>query len=151
MLIKYEKPPIWDEACRAFNLAGHKPIFAWGNTIYQPFDRDDLNDSLLAHERVHGLRQLMYHPTEVMRESATQEDRVLAWWHRYLADPQFRLDEELPAHRAELGVHYIKEPNRKARRRSLTYVAGRMCSPLYAWPVGMLNLEKAKAMLKEKF
>lgn len=136
MRVVYDKPPMFDEIAKAFDLTGTKPIFAFGSVIYQPFDQKPLGPALMAHESVHGLRQ---------------GTLIETWWRQYIDDPVFRLGEEIAAHRAELGVHYLQSEDRSERRRWLTHVAARLCSRLYAYPPGLITFERAKKVLREEF
>jgi hypothetical protein len=61
-------------------------VFAHGERIYNPSGQV-LSPALWAHERVHCARQL--------------ESDVANWWKRYISDRDFRLEEEVLAHRAE--------------------------------------------------
>jgi hypothetical protein len=97
-------PPNWREINAAFNVRGKPVIYCYGDAIYNP-QRISVGPDLLAHERVHSLRQGR-HPD--------------MWWRRYIADVEFRLQEEIPAHRAELGVS-----------GDLDKIARRLAGPLY--------------------
>lgn len=152
MHIKHEKPPLYDLIAARFKLDGHKPIFAWGNTLYQPFSTDELPEYLIAHERVHGARQIMLADGIIDRDAAvSHDDKIRLWWERYCKDDRWRLEEELMAHRAEYIARALRMSSRADRRRALTTVAQRLCSPLYGWPRGMVNETKAKMLLKEEF
>jgi len=65
----------------------------------------------------------------------------MAWWEKYLTDIEFRLDEELAAHRAEYKAWCAVSLNRQQRRFYLTQVAARLASPLYG---NMLTYHQAK-------
>jgi hypothetical protein len=106
-------------------VRGQAIIFAYGDTIYYP-GPGKLSPSLIAHEEVHGARQL-WDPE--------------AWWARYLTEPKFRLDEEVLAHRAEYQALF----NSGAKFEELDKVARRLCSPLYG--AGM-TLERARDLVR---
>lgn len=130
MRIVKDYPPIFDEIDRAFNLNGRRVIFAWGDTIFNPYDID-VPPCLLAHEAVHGARQ---------------GADILGWWRRYMDEPAFRFAEEVPAHIAEYqSLVSGAGGNRDARRRYLTHVAQRLASPLYG---SLISVDKAKQQLK---
>lgn len=79
-------PPNIAEIRTRFRLPpGAGIIFAYGDTIYNP-DGISISPFLLAHEQTHQ-RQQGCDPA--------------GWWHRYLADLPWRLDQELEAHRVE--------------------------------------------------
>lgn len=140
MRIVHEFPPLYAEMQAAFpGMRGIKPIFAWGDVIYNPH-RIAITPQLEVHESVHAERQLKFrlpeHTDAAIAELETRADfqhwRVEAWWRRYMADPAFRLMEELLAHAAEYRA-YIDSPtcNRHIRRAALKAIAQRMASPLY--------------------
>lgn len=112
--VVFDYPPLFDEIDRVFHVRGQPIIYAYGARIFNP-TRIEIPPQLLAHEAVHGHRQL---------------PDVAAWWRRYLVDVPFRLAEELPAHRAELEW-LLKNGNRKQRRAAIRVVAGKLAAPLY--------------------
>lgn len=117
MEIVVDCPPIYDELCRAFPIAGKPMIFAWGGRIFNPQNILVL-PILIAHETVHGVRQA---------------GDIEGWWRRYIDDAAFRLDEEVRGHLAE--YEYLLRtggrPDRNARRRALRATAKRLASPVY--------------------
>ena len=127
MRIVKDYPPMIDEIDAAFNVRGKGIIFAWGDTIFNPAWHD-IPPSLIAHEQVHGRRQ---------------GADVRGWWLKYIDDPQFRLEEEIHAHRAEYQ-HIARNGNRPERRRGLKLIASRLSSPLYG---KMITLKQAKEIL----
>lgn len=90
-------------------------IFTYGHTIYNPAGVH-LDRPLIAHESVH------------MRQ---QGDDPAAWWERYLIDPEWRLQQELEAHRVEWHVFRIRCFSREKRNRFLFGLATRLASPMY--------------------
>jgi len=130
--IVHDRPPNYDK----INAVLHPPrnaIFCYGDIIYFPAG-GELPPELIAHEEVHSRRQ---------------GDAVEEWWDKYLASPEFRLAEEIPAHRAEY-LEYIKtRPGlpRSRRRYVLKMIAKRLSGGLYG---KVITLDKAKkAILKE--
>ena len=63
-----------------------KPIFCYGDTIYNPH-KIEITKDLEAHEEVHR------------RQQGNNPD---LWWEKYLQDPEFRLRQELEAY----GIQY---------------------------------------------
>lgn len=124
-----ENPPLFDELDAAFKIAGKSVIFAFGDRVYNP-QRIAMTVPLMAHEAVHGQRQ---------------GSDIMGWWRRYIADPEFRLAEEIPAHRAELVEMLRLTTNRVERRQIILVVALKLCSPLYG---KLITLDKAKRALK---
>lgn len=115
MRVAPEFPPNYPEIVAAFpGIRGRKPIFAWGDVIYNPH-RVIVPPQLVAHEMVHAERQGV---------------SPALWWQRYIADPRFRLMEELLAHVAEYGA-CLELGNRHTRRAALKAIAEKMASPLY--------------------
>lgn len=133
MIVKHERPPNFDAIDAAFHVEGKPIIFAYGLTIFNP-DGGPIRPELIAHEAVHGFRQ---------------GDDIEGWWTRYIADPKFRLDEEIPAHQAEYA-HFCRNNRagqaRNSRRLYLHHVAARLASPLYGQ---MIRYEHARKLVKE--
>lgn len=126
------RPPLFDEIDAKFNIHGRPVIFAWGDTIFVPSGSLDLHGSLVAHERVHGDRQLGYNPLGTLdKMQRTPEHRIVSWWLRYLADIDFRREEELLAHVAEYRHLCEHAGGRNERRRHLSIVAAKLSAPLY--------------------
>lgn len=126
-------PPNFQAIKAVFPMA-IKPtvIFAYGDIIYNPSGKA-IPPEIIAHEEVHGKRQL--------------EMGVELWWERYLTDKQFRYDEELLAHREEYKQHCKLYTSRAHRRSGLILIARRLCSPLYG---SVVNMEKAKLDLTKE-
>lgn len=132
MRVVVAKPPLFDEIDTAFGIAGKPVIFAFGDTIYNPMGVR-IGEELMAHEAVHGKRQ---------------GSDVEGWWRRYIADPEFRLEEELPAHVAEYRAFCLNNTKghaRNARRLALHHIAARLASPLYG---RLISYEAARKALK---
>jgi len=108
-------PPIFDEIDAVFHIGTKPVIFSYGASIYNP-QGVSIPPQLIAHEAVHGERQ--------------QWD-VKGWWRRYIDSPQFRLEEEIPAHVAEYQWLVRDGRSRNERRMALKRTAKRMASPLY--------------------
>lgn len=146
MRIVQAYPPMIEEIDAAFNVRGKAILFAWGETIFNPAGVD-VPPELVAHEKVHGRRQL----GAAIHGTARGEDAVRQWWHRYIADPTFRLAEEIPAHVAEFGVLCANNrgrwrSERNMRRTLAAHVARKLSSPLYGRLIG---LNEAKQLLMD--
>lgn len=120
----YLFPPNYHDINRAFDVRGKPIIFAYGDTIYNP-SRIKLPPQLIAHEAVHQARQ---------------GNNPRGWWERYIAEPAFRLDEEIPAHIAEYKVM----ADRADCEIYLFRIAGRLASPLYG---SLISAERARAVI----
>jgi hypothetical protein len=122
-------PPNFDEILAAFPGAdGDSVMFCWGDIIYAP-GRTSVADYFHAHESIHAIQQ---------------GDDPAGWWKTYIASPAFRLEQELPAHRAEFEFR-CRSLSRKKRRMLLREIAGKLASPLYG---SLISLGKAKAALR---
>lgn len=129
-------PPNFKAINEAFNVRGKPVIFAYGNTIYNP-RRIQIGPWLVAHERVHMERQ------------AAIAGGPEAWWREYIADPVFRLEEELPAHRAEFqflraGMAVDRRDAETAIPAALHFIAERLASPLYG---SLIGIDEAKRLI----
>jgi hypothetical protein len=61
----------------------------------------------------------------------TLEDKILAWWDRYLVDTDFRLEQELEAHRVEYRTFCSRNKDRNLRAKYLHATSSRLASPMY--------------------
>lgn len=87
MRVVDDYPPNFRDIASAIPaVADSKPIYCYGDAIYNPHGREITAD-LQMHEQVH---------------SKQQGDSPETWWLRYLSDPAFRLSQELEAY----GVQY---------------------------------------------
>jgi hypothetical protein len=113
------RPPNFESIVAVFPGAKHPGvIFTFGGTIYAPGFKD-LPVVLRAHEGVHFSRQTA---------TGMTPDR---WWDRYLVDVEYRLDEELKAHRAEYRSYCDLTKSREDRIRYLHTVGAKLAAPLY--------------------
>jgi hypothetical protein len=127
----FDFPPIYDEIKAVFPMASRGVIFAWGDKIYNP-GRVHIPLQLIAHERVHGRRQ---------------GSDVQGWWIRYLNEKEFRLNEEILAHMAEMECLLGPNPNRQMRRQTLRSISKRLSNPLYRYGISRVQ---AQVLLKRK-
>lgn len=107
-LIKYsnKKPPIWDELIRYFpDVTWDSGVLVcYGDTYYS---KNPGTPDLVAHETVHMLQQA--------------EIGIKEWWMKYLTDPKFRLDQELPAYKRQLQVFNDSLMNVHRNERRIRY------------------------------
>lgn len=83
MTIKEESPPNYLDIVKVFGyLTDKKPVFCYGNTIYNPF-KVEVTPDLEIHEDTHRQQQ------------STAPD---IWWDKYLTDTTFRLNQEVEAY-----------------------------------------------------
>jgi hypothetical protein len=115
-MIKIERPPNFEQILAAFPDAA-KPgvIFAFGEDIFAP-SGDNIPIALLKHENVHQERQRKVTPE--------------SWWKDYIADAEYRYQEELHAHVAEF-IYQVPRLDRNQRAKLLMSTAQRLTAPLY--------------------
>ncbi len=117
MEIRIEKPPVWEEANKAFKLQ-KGVVFTYGNIIYNP-DNIEISGDLMVHERTHA------------RQQEYNETVAKVWWDRYLIDPAFRLEQEVAAYAAQYRYICAIVKDRNTRDRNLRALATFLSSPLY--------------------
>lgn len=132
--VRKEYPPIFDMIVKVFPMAA-KPgvVFAWGGILYNPANVE-VTPWMAAHENVH------------MRQQEDYDGGVLGWWGQYLADLDFRFEQEKPAHVEEYRRWCIEFKRRNSRRVGERMIAERLSGPLYN---NMISYEKARAILKD--
>lgn len=118
MKILIEKPPIWDEAHRHFEIDDSMTIYTWGDIIYNPAGIE-IGGDLIAHENQHRLQQIRY------------QGGKEKWWDDYFDNPQFRADQEAQAYAAQYDYYCSQTKDRNERYRLLNILATSMSSPLY--------------------
>ncbi len=134
MKVVHAPPPIFEEILSVFPDAGRPGVmFCFGDKIYAPGPPRTIGREFVAHEQVHCDRQ---------------GADILAWWRRYLVDPVFRLEEELPAHIAEFKslceqqrAHWVSY--RALRRTVAAHVARKLAAPLYGRMITVEDARKA--------
>lgn len=116
MKVEVSRPPNFVAIAAVFPhvLTTYGVLYCWGDAIFNP-DGVKITPSLAAHEEVHSIRQ---------------DGNPGPWWDKYLDDPRFRFDEEVPAHIIEYATIY-KSSHRAHRRLHLKDIAGRLAGPLY--------------------
>lgn len=105
-------------------------IFAYAPNVYVPSGRP-LTSPLRAHESVH-LRQ--------------QGDDPETWWERYLLEPDFRLSQEIEAHRAEWREVQRALPDRNQQNSERIAIARRLSGPLYG---NAMTMREALRQIKD--
>lgn len=125
-------PPNIEAIDAAFKVKGQPILYAYGDKIFNPA-AVNVPPHLIVHEEVHGDRQ------------GTDVD---GWWDRYIADPEFRLAEELPAHVAEFKALCAAQRHRWVSERSMRRViasdmARKLAAPLYGNLISVSEAKKA--------
>lgn len=134
-------PPNIDEVDAVFHCRDLDVFYSWGDRVFSSHGQV-VPPALLAHEQVHCDRQLVH------------SGGVVGWWRAYIADPAFRLDEEVLAHRAEYrwwaarpGADRPVIGFRSGRLYHLTHIAKRLSGPLYG---NLITLSDAKQVIERK-
>ena len=135
MKILKEYPPCWKDLDEAFKLTeqGIKPYIAYGDIIYNPFDLGVTRDAY-EHECTHGFQQAY--------------DPVVAnlWYQLYIADPVFRLSQEVEAYGAQYRFICGEYKDRNKRVRFLNELARMLTGPMYG---NLVVHSEAQKLIKE--
>lgn len=123
MRILHTLPPNFAAINRAFNVRGKSVIFCYGSTIHNP-SRIDVTPELIAHEMVH---------------SEYQGNDPKGWWESYIAEPKFRLAQEIVAHCAEFCAF-----RDRGRADMLDKISERLASPMYG---SLIDLAEARRII----
>lgn len=143
-------PPNIDEIDAAFGvrkiLEKQSIYFSWGDRIFNP-GGTDISPAIMRHEIVHGMQQKSERDARISIDHGCR-----AWWIKYLHDPEFRLAQEIEAHRAEYEWHRDRneasQPYRGYRSRldfRLQQIALRLSGPLYGRLISLSEAKKAIA------
>lgn len=129
-IVRVEYPPIMDKIEQTFGaLRGRPVLYSWGEFVYNPLGII-IPKQLMFHEWIHGQRQ---------------GKNPEGWWEVYMADTNFRLNEEALAHRGEYDAFCKLHKDRNLRARYLTRVAQKLSSPLYG---SMVTYAQARKVLE---
>lgn len=129
-LIVEGRPPMYDEIADALE-PGPNAVFAWAGTIFVPYGcAGNVPADLIVHESVHFDQQA---------EVGGPEE----WWQRYIADPAFRLGQEVEAYRAQWRMLALASSAR-ARRESLSRLCLDLSGPMYG---GLVSLHEARRLI----
>lgn len=117
MKIKNEFPPNYQDIIEAFDLKGQKTLFTYGDTVYDPYG--GITDDLIVHEQTH------------IEQQGGNDVQAGLWWKLYLADPEFRLKEEISAYVNQYKYLCKRIKDRNKRFRILNDIAGYLSGPIY--------------------
>ncbi len=109
MKISTEKPPVWDEIHKHFEVDDGATIYTYGDTLYNP-GRINLWPELLEHETLHTKQQ----------EEAGGADK---WWQKFFAEPAFRYEQECLAYAKQYAYVCTVNNNRDYRAKYLWQLA----------------------------
>ena len=133
MKVVINKPPVFAECQKAFKIP-YGTVWTYGNCIYNP-DGILIPDHVIAHETVHGGQQ-------------KYDDTVAKlWWQRYMADPQFRLEQELEAYSQQYKFICGRIKDRNDRARNLHRLACDLSGGMYGNIIGYA--EATRKILKK--
>lgn len=114
MKVSKELPPNYADIVKAIpEIAEHKPIFCFGDTVYNV--EGELRKDLEVHEEVH---------------SKQQGKNPAAWWEKYLESVEFRLSQEIEAYSAQY-IFISKFLKGKLLRNALGSMGRDLSSALY--------------------
>lgn len=127
MNVETSYPPNYSEILKHFDIKDRKTIvFTFGDTLHNP-GGGNISPDLMAHEETHQRQQ-----------GKSPED----WWEKYLADPDFRLAQELAAYR----VQYRAIVGRPQKRAVLQKISKDLSGPMYG---NIISRDQAKQLIKE--
>jgi hypothetical protein len=130
-LVVADWPPNIEEIRAVLPAVSRSNIFAYAGKIYSP-SGTDLPPWLIEHEKVHFQQQ--------------KQHGVNLWWKQFLADPLFRLEQEIPAHQREWQVWLqCGKRSRNQKRVTLKSLAKRLSAPMYG---NMVSFTAAKLVIK---
>lgn len=132
MKIVIDFPPNMKQVLEAFDLGDMRPVFAWGDTLYNPFN-GVVDDALMAHEETHSRQQAKF--------------GVEAWWKRYLRDADFRLAMEIEAYQNQYAHASGVVRDRNQLARYLQKLAMTLASPMYG---NIITLSEARRAIVDK-
>ncbi len=114
--IIYSWPPNIARIEAVFGKLPDTAIFAYGDRIYHP-GGTSLPPEKLAHEAVHLAQQAVIGLKE--------------WWEMYLRSDIFRLQQEIPALRADYRSFCERYKDRNEQTRYAHHLAAELSGPLY--------------------
>lgn len=128
MKIVYDYPPNYKQIDKAYGIKDNPNIvFTYGNTLYIPIGKQpDL--PLLRHEEVHAKQQTSM--------------GIELWWSRHIAEPEFRLAQELEAYRAQYKAMF--NLTARHRRSYLDSISADLAGPMYG---NILSFDDAKKLI----
>lgn len=130
-IIPHQFPPNIDKITEAFGIVNPLAVFTYGDTIYNP--GGGIIDSYLeTHELIHQRQQ-------------TGDPE--GWWEAYLADPEFRLDQELEAYGAQYRHYCYNKKDLGKQQEFLIRIANDLSGPMYG---NLITFDEAIKLIKER-
>jgi len=130
MKIVNEYPPVYERICEVIGKPPENALYAYGDTIYNPSGLT-IPEDVIAHEEIHELQQ---------------GGDPVDWWNKYLADPEFRLDQELEAYRHQYKFIQNKTKDRELLNFYLRHFAKALSGPMYG---NLMGFEEAITKIKQ--
>lgn len=132
MEIVHGYPPNYGDIATAFNIKDNENVvITYGNQLFVPGGKKIIIDKqLLKHEETHARQQLAMGIEE--------------WWERFIADPGFRLSQELEAYREQYRAMASLRPQK--RTGYLTHIAKDLSGEIYG---NMITFEEAIKIITE--
>ena len=123
-------PPIIDKIVAALgDYPEAKPIYCYGDTIYNPYKRI-ITPDIEIHEQVH---------------SRQQGDYPDVWIEQYLTDPEFRLQAEIEAY----GTQYLYAKEHGVRGNMLQWLKEKLATELSGETYGnLVSYHKAESLIR---
>lgn len=124
--ISTDVPPVYKKALAKFGSAANFDrgiVYTYGDIVH--VKSGVLRDDVEAHETVHVVQQTNY------------PGGAEAWWTRYMSDPDFCLEQELEAYRAQYQFVLRKYPKRE-HFEMLKFYAECLCR-LYDLDIGVMK------------
>ncbi len=135
-IILNQKPPFYDKIIAAGMKPSETVVYTYGSKLYNPsnaFIREDIKQHEMIHEEQQG-------------------DEPDAWWDAYLADPEFRVAQELEAYAKQFAYLCITTTDREAQHKILMELAYHLSGPIYGRAISHQEAyKKIKEKFKEKF
>lgn len=126
-------PPNINKIRGHFDLSNKSVVFTYGDTLYNPSGAE-IPRNLEIHEGTHAEQQ------------GITEEGIKEWWNRYLADKDFRLEQEVEAYRNQYKYIVEHGADRNTKRDFLRHIAQDLSGPIYGH---IVSFEKAKELIKQ--
>lgn len=131
--VSTQKPPQWilDAVKEQFGVVWESNvIFTYGDIISTY--KGEMTEDLLTHEGHHTVQQ----------ENFGGPDK---WWREYLANPQFRFNQELECYQRQYKWLKENEPNGMVRAKMLGHYATSLSGEMYG---KLCTYDEAKEQIK---
>lgn len=123
-------PPNIDAIEQTFPDIRKMPVvFCYGDTIYNPDATKSVPLHLQAHEEVHMQQQELY------------DGGPEAWWREYLDNPQFRIEQEIPAYARQVAYIHESTGGRKTELALQTYSRA-LSGPIYGHAISYFSAKQ---------